>query len=350
MVNKDCFFFVLNNALIFWDFKKHKQYQLSAEHAHKLISVIYEQPCYVPNDNVLQDLKHCEVINSPSRDEKNWGWDILSRLFHYGTKDIIIEQQPTSEHDWASQYLEHCITVLSEAAPAELSEIKENGIQLSTSKSDGEFEKLLKQRATVRNFHRASISSEQLGQILQYTLGFIDNRTPNNQKAAIEPFSQRRSSPSAGGLNATEGYVYIANVEGMEPGIYRYEASTHQLHWRNQLPPRLGDLLSGQHFANDIPAGLFLTCRLDKLWWKYKHSRAYRMALIEIGHIAQTFQLTATANGLSTWLTGALNECVIEPLLKLESGNEQVFFFVGCGHSDGSAIPDCLKLLLHNDS
>lgn len=158
-------------------------------------------------------------------------------------------------------------------------------------------------------------------------------------EGGVEQFSERRSSPSAGGLNSTGGYVYVANVQGLEPGIYYYDPQHHQLHWRSQLATRLGDLISGQHFANDIPMGLFLTSRFDKLWWKYQHSRAYRMALIEIGHVAQTFQLAATARRMKTWLTGALNESLIEPLLKFENPNEQVIFFVGCGYSDGSTIP-----------
>lgn len=336
----------MGSALICWDFKNHKQYQLSAEHANRLVSAIYDHTCNDSNDTLLKDLKHCKVVVDPSRDESIWGWDILSRIFHLGTKDIALESQPTSEHEWATQYLEHCNNVLSETSPTEPLGPNGDGIQLPTSNTTNEFDRVCRQRATVRAFHRLSISMDELGRILQQTLGFVDGRTLPNEEGGVEEFSKRRSSPSAGGLNATEGYVYVANVEGIAPGIYLYDPHMHQLHWRNQLAPRLGDLLSGQHFANDIPVGLFLTSRFDKLWWKYEHSRAYRMALIEIGHVAQTFQLAATASGMNTWLTGALNECSIEPLLKLENANEQVLFFVGCGYSDGSAIPDCLKSLL----
>jgi len=349
MVSRDCFFFASGNALICWDFQNHKQYQLSAEHANRLMSVIYEQACNDPNDTLLQDLKHCGVVTHSNRDENTWGWDILSRIFHFGTKDIALEFQPASEHEWATQYLEHCNNVLSETSPVEVLGQNGDGIQLPASYTTHEFDRVLKQRATARNFHRTSISMNELGRILQQTLGFVEGRTLPQEEGGVEQFSKRRSSPSAGGLNATKGYVYVANVEGIEPGVYLYDPLMHQLHWRNHLVPRLGDLLSGQHFANNIPAGLFLTSSFDKLWWKYEHSRAYRMALIEIGHVAQTFQLAATASGMNTWLTGALNECSIEPLLKLENANEQVLFFVGCGYSDGSAIPDCLKSLLNKN-
>jgi SagB-type dehydrogenase family enzyme len=111
----------------------------------------------------------------------------------------------------------------------------------------------------------------------------------------------------------------------------------------------LGLLLCGQHFINNLPLGLYITARFDKLWWKYPHSRAYRMAFVEAGHIAQTFQLVATALGLNTWLTGALTDDKVEAALGLEHSAEQPLFFVGCGKSDGQAMCKELKALLQRD-
>jgi len=346
MISKDCFFIVVDNALVCWDFKGHKQYQLSAEHANRLVSLVYDQSCDSLKDTIIEDLKRCGVLLDSAGDGDVWGWDVLSRIFHLGTKDIPLENQPSSEHEWAAQYLEHCDDVLGKRLPAGASQGLESGVQLPGLCVTDEFDEVLGRRATVRCFHNLPVARADLGRILHHTLGFVEHRELSDGEGGAEDFSKRRSSPSAGGLNATEGYVYVANVEGVEPGIYYYDPHRHQLHWRNQLGPALGDLLSGQHFSNNIPVGLFLTSRFDKLWWKYEHSRAYRMALIEIGHVAQVFQLAATARGMNTWLTGALNECRIEPMLKIENPNEQVLFFVGCGYSDGSAIPSCLKALL----
>ncbi len=110
--------------------------------------------------------------------------------------------------------------------------------------------------------------------------------------------------------------------------------------------PALGHLLAGQHFINNLPLGLFITARFDKLWWKYEHSRAYRMAFVEAGHLSQTFQLVATALGLGTWLTGAFADRQVEALLKLEGSAEQPLFFVGCGASDGQAMCQEMRDLL----
>ena len=115
----------------------------------------------------------------------------------------------------------------------------------------------------------------------------------------------------------------------------------------NPLPSRpLGQLLCGQHFINNLPVGLFITSRFDKLWWKYEHSRAYRMSYVEAGHISQTFQLVATSLGLNTWLTGALTDDQVETLLGLNDSAEQPLFFVGCGKSNGDVMCKELKALM----
>ena len=105
-------------------------------------------------------------------------------------------------------------------------------------------------------------------------------------------------------------------------------------------------MLGGQHFINNLPLGVFITARFDRLWWKYEHSRAYRMAFIEAGHLSQTFQLVATTLGLNTWLTGAFADAQVETLLGIAGSAEQPLFFVGCGESDGHAMCQEMRDLL----
>ena len=70
------------------------------------------------------------------------------------------------------------------------------------------------------------------------------------------------------------------------------------------------------------------------------------MALVEAGHVSQTFQLVATALGLRTWLTGALADSQVEALLQLQNSAEEPLFFVGCGESDGQAMCQEIQDLL----
>jgi nitroreductase len=48
-------------------------------------------------------------------------------------------------------------------------------------------------------------------------------------------------------------------------------------------------------------------------FWKYRnHPKAYRVTILDIGHLSQTLQLAATAQGLGTFVTAAINEVDIE--------------------------------------
>lgn len=346
MISEDCFFIVVGSSLICWDFKAHKQYELSAAHARRLILLIHNQDRIDQNCAVDQDLIRAGVVRITQEQLNPWGWDVLSRIFHFGTKNIPLDDIPQDEEAWAKLYLEHCEGAWAKPLPIDHAQVGgEAGIVLPRQACEGQLEQSLCRRSTTREFLDAPLPLEVLAKILQYTLGFIDDREVPKASGLPDSLRKRRCSPSGGGLNSTEGYVLARNVEGLDEGIYYYDAASHRLLLKSTDVPLLGQMLSGQHFANNLPAGIFFTSRFDKLWWKYEHSRAYRNALLEVGHIAQTFQIISASLGLGTWLTGALCEQEIEPFLKLENAHEEVLFFVGCGYASGQATPESLRIL-----
>lgn len=346
MISEDCFFIVVGSSLVCWDFQRHKQYELSTAHVRRLVFVMANEAC-VDQDNPLdKDLIRAGIVKVGRGEPVVWGWDILSRIYHFGTKNIPLVDSPEDEEAWAKSYLAHCEEVWQKEVPVETAaRFHSEGIILPRSLRDGPIEHVLRARSTTREFLDVPVDLEALAHILQYTLGFVAARQLPESSGLPEAFRKRRCSPSGGGLNSTEGYVMVKNVEGLESGMYYYDPYHHQLILLSSEIPPLGKLLSGQHFADAVPVGVFFTSRFDKLWWKYEHSRAYRNALLEVGHVAQTFQIMSTSLGLGTWLTGALCEKDVEPLLKLESNHEQVLFFVGCGHASGATTPESLRAL-----
>ncbi|AOJ83700.1 hypothetical protein WS86_23985 [Burkholderia savannae] len=96
-------------------------------------------------------------------------------------------------------------------------------------------------------------------------------------------------------------------------------------------------------FAQNLAFGVFMTSRFDKMWWKYPHSRAYRVALLDMGCLAQTFQLVTTGLGLKSWLTGYFLDREINRLLAVDEINESVLFFVGAG--EGADTPFASEVL-----
>ncbi|UVK98516.1 SagB/ThcOx family dehydrogenase [Pseudomonas sp. B21-048] len=336
---------------IVWDYKNHKQFELNLEYSTRLAQLISDPELYNDSNIVDTQLFNAGILTTSIQDTLEWGWDELSKIFHIGTKNIPCVHIPQNIHEWSRHYLDHCTEVLAAPAPhARLTE-RHAGELIALPKPacppEGALANVLVSRKTCRTFTDAAVSLKDVSTLLYLSLGYLHERDNDIDETIVEGLGARRSSPSGGGLNACEGFLLVQNVNGLNPGLYAYHPIDHALSFVNPIPSSpLGQLLCGQHFINNLPVGLFITARFDKLWWKYEHSRAYRMAFVEAGHISQTFQLVATALGLNTWLTGALTDDQVEMLLGLENSAEQPLFFVGCGQSEGQVMCKELKELL----
>jgi SagB-type dehydrogenase family enzyme len=196
----------------------------------------------------------------------------------------------------------------------------------------------LVKRRTTREFLGSEVTLQQAANILYATFGFVHGAgRADLVNGGFVSLGNRRTSPSAGSLQATEAYLVAKRVSGLEPAIYHYQSHAHKLVriTTDFDQTTLGGLLGGQAYANDLAFGVILTTRFDRLFWKYPGDRAYRMALSDIGCLAQTFQLSATASGLDAWLTGCLYERELNALLRLDEVDESAMFFLGAGIGTG---------------
>ncbi|MGY2172805.1 SagB/ThcOx family dehydrogenase [Pseudomonas gingeri] len=354
-INPDLLILIKPPALVIWNYKSHEQYSMDRQHAHRLIELIETPSHFDPQQPTDSTFVATGIISETPFATEHWGWDDLSRIFHIGTRDLPVENPPANTAQWAKGYLSHCQEVMSRTLPVAhryANNLRQDLIHLpqplpSESGSDTvDFRSVLLGRKTCRKFLGQSISREDLGTLLYLSLGYLKEREVDCAPTTPQAFKARRSSPSGGGLNCTEGYIYIHNVEGIGPGFYYYHPDKHALTYIKRLDSPLAVLLQEQHFIGNLPFGVFLTSRFDKMWWKYPHSQGYRVALLEAGHVSQTFQLTATALGLKTWVTAALTEQKIEQSLNLSDLCEQPLLFVGAGYSNGEALCDELSALL----
>jgi SagB-type dehydrogenase family enzyme len=129
-------------------------------------------------------------------------------------------------------------------------------------------------------------------------------------------------TPSGGARNPYEAYIYARNVDGLEPGFYHYSAIEHSLgRVRSNALPLPSELLGDQEWTDEMPCVVILTAFLDRTMWKYEDANAYRVVLIEAGHIGQNLMLAATQHGLSACPTAALNHAAINRCI----GNENRF-------------------------
>jgi len=196
-----------------------------------------------------------------------------------------------------------------------------------------DYDHMLAKRTTCRNFDvRRSVSWEQLAQLL--------HRTVKAQAVVqVEEDTEflKKNVPSGGGLHATETYLLVQRVEGLEPGLYHYHPVKHAL---AALPRRcdrpLQDvanaMLSGQDWFAGAAAHLVLVPRFARTYWKYRnHAKAYRALLLDVGHISQALYMAATERGMAAFITAAINEVDTEQAFGLDGVTQSPVAIVGVG-------------------
>lgn len=201
---------------------------------------------------------------------------------------------------------------------------------------------LLQQRTTCRNFDTVSImDNESFCTMIHRVFGA-------QAQLQIQPGNVviKRNSPSGGGLHPVTAYLLVQRVEGVAPGLYHYHPVAHALEPLLQLDPAAADTLAlhsvaAQRYFADAPVLVMLVARFSRSFWKYRnHSKAYRVAVLEAGHLSQNLYLSATDLGLGAFITGAINEIEIERALGLDSLCEGVIAVCGFGTRAGEYRDD----------
>lgn len=125
-----------------------------------------------------------------------------------------------------------------------------------------------------------------------------------------------RYTPSGGSLCSCELYVLAWDVDGLEPGLYHYQAKDHQLEHLESGDPRPA-LRAALGPAEGIERASFAfvqTSELMRLFAKYG-ARAYRYAHLDVGVMTQSLRLFAQALGLRAWNTGHFVDDAVSDLL-----------------------------------
>lgn len=200
------------------------------------------------------------------------------------------------------------------------------------------FDDLLDTRATCRNFDpTAVLPLTTFSQLMARVFGARGVGQPAPGFTVY-----KRTSPSGGSLHPAECYLIVQRVEGVTPGLYRYVIGQHALEpirpgvqmpqaedsgtrplreddlaapaWTQDALHTLAKIvLAGQTFFANAPVQCILTTRFHRNFWKYRnHAKAYRVCVLDVGHLSQTLQLCATQAGLGPFITSAINEVDIE--------------------------------------
>jgi len=348
-INPFLFFLLKDGNIIGWDYKKHRQYELEEKYFQRILEIARHPG--VASQEIDEELEEANFILH-SNDDVQWGWDYLSKIFHFGTKiseDDLVNEKIADPKFFVAENIEYS-TGLLDAFPDIYTEKAGDIVTLPEpdliSLQDIDLLRILSQRKTSRSFDGTSINLKTLSTLLYVVFSDFHQSNDDYAQYGFQKIGMRKTSPSCGGLHPSEAYIVALNVDGLDKGVYHYQAHKHVLSVisASNISPQMNKLLCGQYFAAQLAFGIFITSRFDKIWHKYKHSRAYRVALIDIGHLSQTFQLVATALGLNTWLSGVFVDTDVSSLLNIKDDSEQPLFFVGAGNGDNSPLDPLTKV------
>jgi putative peptide maturation dehydrogenase len=205
--------------------------------------------------------------------------------------------------------------------------------ELPLVRREGDLYALLEKRKTTRAFDRETpMDLEQLAIVLYHVFGC-------HGYAPIigDLFTLKRTSPSAGSLHPIEAYPLVANVEGLDPGLYHYRSQDHALELVSKVEAAEANALASQFMCRQTYFGaasvsFVLTARFYRSFWKYRrHPKGYAALLMDAAHLSQTLYLVCADLGLGAFVTAAVNAHNIEERLGLDGWSEGVLAMAGCG-------------------
>lgn len=250
-----------------------------------------------------------------------WEWGDIAGVFHFGIKDV-----PWSTDEEKVEWVEQ----RGEERPSPALHQTNEGLPVTplpdVDDAPGIFA-TLRARRTRRDFAEGPISLEALTHVLHSGLritGFVDDG----------PFGvlPRKMTPSGGARNPYEGYVLVRSVEELKPAVYHYSGVEHSLGLvREEEIPALSSLLAHLDWIDGAAAIVFLVANFPRTAWKYPHPAAYKIVLLEAGHIAQNMLVAATAFDLAATPIAALCDSTAQSMLKLDPVRQAVVHAVVLG-------------------
>jgi SagB-type dehydrogenase family enzyme len=177
-----------------------------------------------------------------------------------------------------------------------------------------------------------------LSTVISLSFGAIGSLVPRTRSAPL----LRRSSPSGGGRNPSEGYVIIRAVPGIEPGWYHITMRPFSLRkldglrtdeesiWR-LFPETI------ERFPLTSKALVVITSMFERNMYRYREPRTFRTVHMDAGHIAGSLRIAARSVGLTAGIYYCDAATRIEETLGIDGMREGYMLTVAI--ADGVAGP-----------
>jgi SagB-type dehydrogenase family enzyme len=183
-------------------------------------------------------------------------------------------------------------------APLHLTEEPRIPLPSPRARVEMPLEDAITRRTSGHDFGSSPLTGEQLATLLDLgnSVRRIDRRDGH--------VHYQRNAPNSGNLGSVEVYPIVLNVEGIEPGIYHYDSVAHDLARlrKGDFATWLRERVFFQVEFSRASVALVLAVSLGRLTSKYG-LRAYRLALLDTGHVSQNLYLVSSAMGLQVCAT-----------------------------------------------
>jgi len=188
-------------------------------------------------------------------------------------------------------------------------------------------EQALSSRRSRRSFSADAVPAEDLSQILWAAYGITEPFVGD-----LHASGGFRTAPSAGGLYPLELYLLAGNLEGIDPGVYRYVPTDHRVVRviGRDVKTELSSAALDQEMIAEAPACLLYTAVYSRNTRRYGKRGSERYVCMDLGHSAQNVYLQAEALQLGTCAVGAFNDRAVRAVMQLQK-NEVPLYIMPIG-------------------
>jgi SagB-type dehydrogenase family enzyme len=182
----------------------------------------------------------------------------------------------------------------------------------------------IEQRHSIRNYAKSPLNLEELAFLLWCTQGV---------KKVAGTYATFRTVPSAGARHAFETYLLVNDVQGLESGLYRYLALSHQLQQIDTdttLHIRITDACLGQQFVMRCGVAFLWVAVPYRMTWRYSE-RGYRELHKDVGHVCQNLYLAAQAVGCGVCAIAAFDDDAMHSILKIDGVDQFLIYLATVG-------------------
>jgi SagB-type dehydrogenase family enzyme len=247
-------------------------------------------------------------------------WSPSAAFFHFGTKDLEYGVETDQDYLRVRRQTE---------GPPEMLRLRRGAVvKLPAFPRRGSLPRLLLARRSFRAFGARPVTIRELSALAGLTWA-----VQRWVRIAPDFALPLKTSPSGGACHSIEVYFAVRRVSGLAPGLYHYRPDSHALvrlrkGWTGRTIARR---LGGQPWFAESAVVALMTSAVERVQFKYRFARAYRVVLLEAGHFCQTFCLVATWLGLAPFCTAAIADSAIERDLSIDGVRECVLYAAGVG-------------------